>query len=61
MNGMQFLFAAIVVGVVVGVAGAIRWGVRRLGVNPSFLACVVITIALLAYAVEFIRPFVPIE
>ncbi|HEV8066238.1 MAG TPA: hypothetical protein VGP76_00785 [Planctomycetaceae bacterium] len=58
---MQFLFAAMVVAVIVAVAWAIRWGVRRLGVNPSFLACVVIAIALLAYAVEFIRPFVPME
>jgi len=50
-----------VVAVIVAVAWAIRWGVRRLGVNPSFLACVVVAIALLAYAVEFIRPFVPME
>ena len=58
---MQFLFAAMVVAVIVAVAWAIRWGVRRLGINPSFLACVVIAIALLAYAAEFIKPFVPIE
>lgn len=46
---LQWLFAVVYVAVVCAVAGAIRWGVRRLGVNPSFLACVVIAIALLAY------------
>jgi hypothetical protein len=51
---LQFLFAAIYVGVVAAVAGAIRWGVRRLGVNLSFIACVVIAICLLAFLAGFV-------
>jgi hypothetical protein len=45
---LQSLFWAICVAVVVAVAKAISWALRRLGAKPSFIACVLIAVCLLS-------------
>jgi hypothetical protein len=45
---LQWLFAVVYVAVVCAVAGAISWVLRRLGIKPSFLACVVIALFLMS-------------
>jgi hypothetical protein len=53
----QFLFAAIYVAVVVAIAGAIFWVLRRLGAKPSFIVCVGIAICLLALLANYVATY----